>query len=685
MSDALVHVTSPRAALPQFTTSFGEFYAKIVHALDCSSVTTTQGAVVWTSHVVHAMLRDGAWPLILAASDIVGRKPVVMDDVMDVLGRLDRVLTVGMLLRYGNVDAAVRAFIDLLGVIDRALVLGLKPGMTLSADAWRALRMGNDIAARIEIAKQTGKPVAHAAGLWQTPVYQFLAECVKAARVHADKIEAAQKEFASVNRLRSPSGRSYSVDIDRPGRIDARYGRLDAADSAADATGFMSALEIIASATEEAELIGRYPINFTQLEPLVPLGSELPTRWFDTQILLAAIEVADRQYLKFDEIESAFSAVKQLPRVDLIARTVSKLVAEGMQLDDPVRQRLFGRLSTAVAQLKKQQHVVDYLAGSQFLMSGDVFALGMSHEEALRKATNLGDMRDMPPKVRRDFAVQLGNAIVWSRVTTADVSKMLKVGAIRLNDIVAHAHETKNPSEVAKRLVAHGTISESQIISLIHRGLIEGSREFVFNHWSSLSNEYVLAFALRSAKSYAIRERGSKDEDAHFIVKAMARLTQHEVESMLADLGNRFAFVMTLGAYIVFPDEFAGVLTSAERRRFRETVPEEMLRSFAMAKFVWSRSDAYRLWRNPMRVIHEVSPPWERLNDPVFVNTNDVFLLQIASQTLEVSAAELLAEKSEEAWMRWMYEGYPKFDKILARFLADRDRYLKKIASLGLL
>ncbi|KKW29827.1 MAG: hypothetical protein UY72_C0032G0003 [Candidatus Uhrbacteria bacterium GW2011_GWD2_52_7] len=135
MSTALVRLSSPPVAPP--TTVFAEFYAKVVHMLDAGTATSTSGAVVWTAQIVNTMLRDGAWPLVLAASTVIGKQPVTNDDVMNVLGRLDRVLSVGIPLHYGSVDAAVRAFVDVLAVIDRALAFGLRPGMTLSPDAWR--------------------------------------------------------------------------------------------------------------------------------------------------------------------------------------------------------------------------------------------------------------------------------------------------------------------------------------------------------------------------------------------------------------------------------------------------------------------------------------------------------------------------------------------------------------------
>ena len=686
MSTALVRLSSPPVAPP--TTVFAEFYAKVVHMLDAGTATSTSGAVVWTAQIVNTMLRDGAWPLVLAASTVIGKQPVTNDDVMNVLGRLDRVLSVGIPLHYGSVDAAVRAFVDVLAVIDRALAFGLRPGMTLSPDAWRTLRSGNDAMARTEIRKQTGKPVAHAASLWQTPVYQFLAECVKAARVHADKIEDAQRDFAEVSRLCSPSGRSYDMDVKGVMHVDASYGRLDSDRAIVfDSLPFLTALERIAAAKEEALFIQRYPIHFGELESVVSLSVELPSRFMDTQVFLAALGVSDRQYLKMDELEAAFVAVKRLTNVELVERTVAKLIADGMELDVPATKRLMRKLRGEISWMHQQKYTVGMHVADQFLVAGDMFALGLSHEEALRKAMSLysrDEMMVMSSEARRDFALQLGNAIVWSRVKTADVTQMLRVGAVRLGDIVAHAHETQNPTEVGKRLIARGTLSESQIVSLLERGVVEGSREFVLKNWNELSNEFVLAFALRMAKSFADRKDGHKDIDATFIVKVMARVDERVAAAVLQPVANRFTLTMTLGAYIVFPDEFSGTLNAVERTQFRRRVSLQTLQSFAMAMLVWTRSDTYAHWQNPIES-GELAPPWERLTEPVFGETNHAYLLQVVSESLGVEPTALLAEQSEEAWMRWLCEGHPKANKIVARFLADRDRYFAKLKSLGIL
>ena len=109
MTQDLVRVAAPSVLPPD--TVFGAFYHSVVSRLPEGRATTNQGAVVWTSHVVDAMLYDGFWPLVLAVGKRIGLAIDSPAAVQTALERIDRVLAVGLEVRYGSPEAAADAFL----------------------------------------------------------------------------------------------------------------------------------------------------------------------------------------------------------------------------------------------------------------------------------------------------------------------------------------------------------------------------------------------------------------------------------------------------------------------------------------------------------------------------------------------------------------------------------------------
>jgi hypothetical protein len=197
MTTALVRVPA-RATPPAEASRFQTFYERVAERLRAREVRA--GGVLWSEWPLEDMLADGMWPLVVAAARKIGVSLDNWKDVEEVLPRVDRVIEIGLRVGYPDADAAADAFVR--GVIEpletAIFTLGLRPGTAQRPESWKMLRAGNEALLREDVRRAHVRPVDARGALWQTPVYQFLAEIVKTAREYGERVQVRAAEVRSL-------------------------------------------------------------------------------------------------------------------------------------------------------------------------------------------------------------------------------------------------------------------------------------------------------------------------------------------------------------------------------------------------------------------------------------------------------------------------------------------------------
>jgi hypothetical protein len=197
MTTALVHVRARAAPLPE-SSRFQSFFERVSDRLVARE--TRVGGVVWSEWPLEDMLADGMWPLVVAAARKIGVSLDNWKDVEEVLPRVDRVIEIGLRVGYPDADAAADAFVrDVIDPLETAIfTLGLRPGTVQRPESWKMLRAGNEALLREDIRRAQVRPVDARGALWQTPVYQFLADLVKTTREYGERVQQRAAEVGSL-------------------------------------------------------------------------------------------------------------------------------------------------------------------------------------------------------------------------------------------------------------------------------------------------------------------------------------------------------------------------------------------------------------------------------------------------------------------------------------------------------
>jgi hypothetical protein len=184
-----------------FTTTFEDFFAAL--AANDGDLRTMHSAL-WHQVPSERLLSDGAWLLMNAVAAKYGWMFTHRHDVREVANRVNRLVSVGLLLRFGTSEAAAKAFVNqVFGAINRAVTLGYRPGQTLKNETWRELMAGHDAGVLTELRRQGVPSAGSFSAFSATPAYLFFADCFKAARMLGEELKAGQGWYNQQNTVTS--------------------------------------------------------------------------------------------------------------------------------------------------------------------------------------------------------------------------------------------------------------------------------------------------------------------------------------------------------------------------------------------------------------------------------------------------------------------------------------------------
>ena len=338
-------------------------FANFVAALEKSRTPSLEdGSIaVWSNFPLERAIASGLWLLMVGLAKRWNVKLTTEVSVASVAERTDILLNAGLAVGFSSPDEAVAAWKRTVEKpIERAFVLGLRPGIDLPLAAWQELAAGNEDAF-VEALQAT--PAGSSIGLdgvWQKPAASFFAEVVKTCRSWSAEIDETMARFIKSNTISRESSTNVGLtyvgeDIVREtGRYLEILAGADAEENEETKNGVpkryfrepptkadlaymyarLPAIEpVIAECVQRIEFYRKLPHRFSarSRDPSL-LGRAVAIEWLNTQILLAVGGYPDRDHMSEEE---SLDALVKLPGLDneaVVKAVMARLGKRGMKL-----------------------------------------------------------------------------------------------------------------------------------------------------------------------------------------------------------------------------------------------------------------------------------------------------------------------------------------------------------------
>ncbi len=674
MTTALVRVpVPPNVPSSEFETAFGIFYRSVVNRFPKEM-----------NPVIDAILMDGCWPLFMAAAERIGLRLDSAMAVETVMERVDRVLAVGLRVRYGTPELAAEAFLTLLRQIDRAFVLGLRPGKALTPEAWRLLRTGNDSLAVRELAKQTSVPVGARATLWQTPVYQFMAECLKAARQYGEEIEREQRKLTEAWFYRGTDGQLKCLTTKYRG-ADPRFAMLEVATD--ELNGTLQKLLIAKAdlAREQARqaMCKALPIDPAQIDSAIDWDElDRPEHaWLKTQVILTVLGVVGRQSLETDEYLPGIGLVKTRPPEELQDALLERMFTLGFPREPELVEELREQIRISVAVVRRAPSVLSIGLQSEFFIHLDVQQLSISSEEALELA--MGEdphlargVVDLSSEEYERLREQVFSLIRWDQVTLKAIGRMLKAQALtfdQLIDGVARMVPGEERHEAAQLLLKSGRLSRQQIGTLFANTDVDVNLKNLTKYLDVVPQNIIDRFVLGVFNQ---RFKHGHDQtigelELQQLITVFNRVSQAAIASLTAEAKFRpmLTFLVSAGLY---NEGHPGDLQRLRQQFDRDELTWRYLGLSALVEL--RRSNRMHAKNTEAELEYAREKPmvsWYEAVKPGTDEHND--MQELFGERCDVVAelCQTLAAYSEESVLRWLYADRKNLEILVAKWSAD--------------
>ena len=377
---SLIVATAPNAGceptdMPPPPTPFANFVA----ALERGRVPSAEdGSIaVWTDFPHERAIASGLWLVMVGLAKRWNVKLTTERSVANVAERTDILVNAGLAVGFSSPEDVVAAWNKSVEKpIERAFVLGYRPGTDLPLAAWQELAAGNEDAFIDALATAPKGAATGLDGVWQKPVASFFVEIVKAARAWAGEIDEALEGFIKRNTIRREglTGGAFTYlgeedvrvvkscletlaeaeAVEKEEKVNGVPKRYFQTPLTKAGLAFMYARLpaiklLLASGLRRIELFRKVPHGYSSKSRASYLiGRTVANEWLGTQIVLAVGGQRDRDHVSEKEYLAALVKLRELDNETVVAAVMARLSGRGMKLsvkdDTCLRAEIVGRL-----------------------------------------------------------------------------------------------------------------------------------------------------------------------------------------------------------------------------------------------------------------------------------------------------------------------------------------------------
>ncbi len=649
---ALVPFEEPRES---FAAPFAQFTALLHEQQSVPETTTMQGGAHWSDLPIERLLADGLWPMILRAGEKMNRQTRTAQQILEVARKLDSFINVGLLVRYATIADAAQAFI---AEVVRPVEVRMS---TMDADI-----------------------ITPFTKLWQIPVAQFLAGLVRAAQEWRDGLARTLAEIErddeadEVRRIAIMGWDFGELDMSRlVAALDFESNKSFAEE------GYVTIPEYHAHAARlrERQLLFRaLPYHVDRLPDGVYYGAvaTIADTWLQTQLLLAAADLPDREYIASGEYAAAIRALRECGVEVVVSRFGERMQRRASTLSRVMLERVSAEARIVAGRLLAWGEVLTDTAVGELFVLVVPEEVTLSHIEAMGVATGASAGEMVDAKVGRDpgyLRTHIFPQIEWVSVTEQEVCDLCHAGVMPIALVAAGV--AKMPAGRRKLaiqwMLEHEYLTEEAVGVLLDAWAVDLTPAFVAWTASLIPSVHLERYLPNLLHEMARSEKMRRE----FSVDALVTILQKLPDAALDALFTNPRLRLELAEYVVSPvngetiERRPSKDAIAQCKRLRKIIGEDRWYRFVLANEILSRIGLYR---HPERQDPEwPMGPWEDTARDRDIARTYAKLLAVRMRDVP----ELFARYSEEEVLGWLWEARPDCAKLLERFRRDRELYSK--------
>lgn len=628
-------------------------------------VRTCFGLVHWNQTSIRHLLAD-ATPLVLdAIAKRFDQRMQTPTEAITLARAVDARLNFGLLLLHGSPEEAAKAFeTQVLMVLNRAVLLGYRPGMTLTDLAWQALSRNATGVAVGEIGKQSvSNQPENLASFWRRPAYLFLAACMKRGREKTETLRA------QMNRLEQQNGGVVRDAKVLPARQSIQNGVswLEGDPDAHFTCEHAMELEDKLTSYEAALTVGR-----SVLRAELPLrGADLYVGeeglfigWVYTAILKAGLgTVASRDVLSPEQAVEAQQKLRETNTETICDEILSVVRSRCQRIESSVLLEAEKYIRSLA-----EEHIRDLCRSAHapmlsthfidpYLSSG--FAKDFTHESALEylhaQTNDLGEEVGL----NLELLPAIENGIEWKRFDSEEIQMMLDLHEIPDDMLLRHLSELQKP---ARTFVVEWFLRNvpNLVNDFLDSGRLSWKRSVGEQYFKVLRQPY-----LERAVRDLLKSESKIDDRLAELVEMMTRLP----DEALCDLWNDKSLYASLSIVVyLFLFESRGLEVEPKHAQQLKDQLGNVFDRYAMESYVKVRAELYADRDEEDDVL---LPPWEETATSR-TSWECVRKLKIAFGS---RLSDLISRQTELECYRQSVAHERKKDALTAKFLADRTVY----------
>jgi hypothetical protein len=692
-------------------TPFRLFFDALQSLLSSQEIRTNRGAVIWQGPCAGMIVGFGLMPVLQRVAQKDGHPFASIADQSRAMASCDAMLQSGLVLRYPSMQEAAHDFLQrVVRATDHFLSLGWRPGMTLSAEAYRQwYETGCDHLATREIAsqKKMEKEAVVAGLLWQLPAALFFRDALAASQRQADlwkqRIAAFAKRQVSVFQngfhvqLTAMSvgylyGMVESMEADFSPKVtplfrseaDWRllFARIERDLAYHDA--WLTALEglplrqsrIAKSAMEFAsgslELL-RGPDTFA--EP-----------WLVTQAMLALLgrPAGAITSVKIYEYVNALQALQRLGVDEALKLVMRRLCVQAPGWSEVSREVMENYMRQVLSDMLAWQRLPEMDIQRRAFVDARYGEIVLSPKDALDYVLGEDVVLDMqlpPPGKRRQQMMQrIAEAIAWEEVDAGMVRKMMREDVLPVPLVVyglARIPEIAR-AECLETFLQLVEMDETILHALLEERLIFLRAPLVHRFFDQLTSADLIAW-LSGCPQEEEDDNLTEEERVSLILKALMRLDSSQVRTVLEKPARRAWWTLNVFGLLFSESEFCRLNISYEhwQRFVHDTMGEDLWIRFMLSESVLDREKVYRLSRLSNEDLYRA--PWEMMSDSSLSEYDWAYIFRCKEEEVRT----LLVRYPEEDILAWVHadETVKAFAKRLERYQRHRAGYYTRFGT----
>ena len=625
---------------------------------------TMAGSARWSAFPIEHAIADGLWPVLLRVAEKLGRGILTERQVVeDIAPRVDRLVNAGLVIVYPTIDGACAAFLR--EVID---------------PVYAASR------------GKSGSDSDMLQAVWQRPVAKFFAVLIRVAQNYGNEIERTLTLIRDENSADKYRDITF-IDVKRPLDFQSlvSFLRLESVRADLSLRPSEDPYQFVRDASRKLEdlrmrqkALMRLPLRLRTLpDDLIMVGASVDYQWLRTQLLLAAAQLPDREYLLGNEFMFSAQAVIAGDADEIVRSFFRRMIARGMstpEREDTILETIVRDRLTVLKSGMVTSTVLDLELLSSLFVVLKPEHLPFDRETALRVAfgdelVTEGILDSLLASAQVEYwRTHVMPVIVWETLTASDIERMVYRGPLPLRVLVEGV--VKMDAEERARAIAWlfeaDILTEDTVVYLMGEGMVVLTADFLASHYHKMPSD-LLARCLTDVLQ--------KTDEDDAIMKAftpavlyavLVRLSESDARAVIDHPSTRVPLVKHVLTEIVDPDYRAsrGIAT-AIHTHFVSLLGNDRWYRLVFAVEICMREDEYVCGRE--QGAGEMMPRWNNLNGRLAIAYNLPGWLGVSARR----AQQILRAYAEDDMFAWLYAGRDDLSARLGAYRVARDRYYK--------